>query len=724
MSFEELRGQLVGYMSEEGIERVKRAHEYATRAHSGQVRVSGAEFINHPLSVATILADLDMDADTLAAALLHDVVEDSEVSLGQIREEFGDHVAELVDGVTKLTQLEARTRVEEQAENLRKMFVAMARDIRVILIKLADRLHNMRTLEYLEPDKRRDIAQETLDIFAPIAYRLGMSRIQWELEDLALHYLDPEAYRELATKVPQARKEREEFTNQLIGVLRESLAEMGIEAEIQGRAKHLYSIYGKMEKQGKDIGEIYDLTAIRVVVESVKDCYAVLGTVHNLWRPIPGRFKDYIAMPKSNMYQSLHTTVVGPKGEPFEIQIRTWSMHRVAEYGIAAHWRYKGRSGGDEDFEKKLTWLREILEWQNEAPDPHEFMESLKIDVFSDEVFVFTPKGDVIDLPAGSTPIDFAYRIHTEVGHRCVGAKVNGRITPLNTQLETGDIVEILTSKQSRGPSPDWLKIVKTSSARSRIRGYFKRERREENLERGRTQLRAELRDAGLDPDEIMGGEYLTKIRQRFSFGSEEELLVAIGYGGLTAGQVAGRLRDMYDDDHRGKEVSLDTGAIKEPIPRASGDQGVRVKGMDNILVQLARCCNPVPGDPIVGYVTRGRGVTIHRDDCPNITRYLDDEERVIEVSWESVDAKYYPIQIRVTAIDRPGLLSDLSQAVASLSTNILDAKARSTRDGHAIINMVLQINNLEQLAYLKQRVEKVRDVLSVERVSHGHSGG
>ncbi len=724
MDFAQLRADLTGYMPDEGIERVQRAHEFATRAHDGQTRMSGEEYIEHPLHVAAILADLDMDADTLAAALLHDVVEDSDVSLDDIREHFGDHVAELVDGVTKLTQLEARTRVEEQAENLRKMFVAMAKDIRVILIKLADRLHNMRTLRYLRPQKQEHIAQETLDIFAPIAYRLGISRIQWELEDLALHYLHPEEYEELALKVPRARKEREAFTNELISILRKSLAEVGIEAEIHGRAKHLYSIYGKLKKQDTEIEEIYDLVAIRIVVDSVKDCYAALGTVHNIWRPIPGRFKDYIAMPKSNMYQSLHTTVVGPEGEPFEIQIRTWSMHRVAEYGIAAHWRYKGKATGDEDFEKKLTWLREILEWQNEAPDPHEFMESLKIDVFSDEVFVFTPKGDVIDLPADATPIDFAYRIHTEVGHRCVGAKINGRIAPLDTRLQTGDIVEVLTSKQSRGPSPDWLKVVKTSSARSRIRGWFKRERREENLERGRTQLRQELRQSGLDPDEVLSESYLERVRRRYSFQSDEELFVAIGYGGLTAGQVAGRLRDMWEEEHGDTEVSLDTSAIKERLPRASGDQGVRVKGIDNVLVQLARCCNPVPGDAIVGYVTRGRGVTIHRDDCPNITRYLDDEERVIEVSWASVDAKYYPIQMRITAIDRPGLLSDVSQTVASFSTNILDAKARSTRDGKAIVNMVLEINNLEQLAYLKQRVERVRDVLSVERVSHSHGEG
>ncbi len=721
MTLEDLLKAASEYLSEDALVRLELAHEVAASAHRGQVRASGEEYVQHPIAVALILADLDMDADTLVAALLHDVVEDSEVTLEDISESFGSQVAEVVDGVTKLTKLEAQSRFEEQAENLRKMFVAMARDIRVILIKLADRLHNMRTLGSLPPERRRANAEETLEIFAPLAHRLGIARIQVELEDLALKYLHPEEYEKLAKEVPLHRREREDYTNELIEELRESLDSVGIEGQIQGRSKHFYSIYLKMQDQAKSLDEIYDLVAVRVIVDSIKDCYAVLGTVHNLWRPIPGRFKDYIAMPKSNMYQSLQTTVIGPRGEPFEIQIRTWSMHRVAEYGIAAHWRYKDKGETDDEFGKKLAWLREVLEWQSEAPDPHDFMDSLKIDVFSDEVFVFTPNGDVIDLPAGSTPLDFAYRIHTEVGHRCVGAKINGRIAPLDTQLENGDIVEILTSKQSRGPSSDWLKVVQTSSARSRIRQWLRRERREENMERGESMLRGEIRQMGLSPSKIWREqEYFDRILRRFNFSSVDDLLVAIGYGGLTAGQVASRLREMYREDHAGAEVTIDEDMIKEKIPRATdAEQGVKVRGIDNVLVRLARCCNPVPGDDIVGYITRGRGVSIHRDDCPNITRFLDDQNRVIDVSWDSVDAQYYPVEILITALDRPGLLSDVAQAVASFSTNIMDAKARTRVDGMAYVTMVLEIRNLEQLGYMKQRVERIRDVLHVERVSH-----
>jgi len=719
LSIEELISSTSQYLSEEARERIRTAYSFAEDAHAGQRRVSGEPFVHHPLSVALILADLEMDADTLVASLLHDVVEDSQVTLDDLRERFGDHVAEMVDGVTKLTQLEARTRAEEQAENLRKMFVAMARDIQVILIKLADRLHNMRTLGSLSPQRRRAIAEETLDIFAPLAHRLGISRIQVELEDLALKHLHPDEYHNLAREVPVRKQKREDFINEITDELEGALDELDIEGEIQGRTKHFYSIYKKLDQQNKSLDEIYDLVAIRVIVENIKDCYAVLGMVHNLWHPIPGRFKDYIAMPKSNMYQSLHTTVIGPRGVPFEIQIRTWPMHRVAEYGIAAHWRYK-EGETDEEFDKKLTWLREVLEWQSEAPDPHEFMESLRIDVFSDEVFVFTPKGDVIELPADSTPIDFAYRIHTEVGHRCVGAKINGRIAPLDTALQNGDIVEILTSKQSRGPSSDWLKIVQTSSARSRIRQWFKRERREENLERGEDLLKAEIQSLGLEVDDLWNEEYFARIRQRFNFDTTEDVLVAIGYGGLTAGQVVTRLHDMYREEHVGEEITIDESSLREKLPRTTDkEHGVKVRGIDNVLVRLARCCNPVPGDDIVGYITRGRGVSIHRSDCPNITRYMDDQNRIIDVSWESVEARYYPVQIQITAIDRPGLLSDVAQTVASFSTNILDAKARTRSDELAVVSMVLEIHDLEQLGYIKQRVERIRDVLHVERVSH-----
>ncbi len=720
MTFEELKSRASEYLCDDSVAKMEMAYEFARDAHAGQQRVSGEEYINHPIATARILASLDMDVDSLAAALLHDVVEDSEVTLKEIRQLFGDAIADMVDGVTKLTQLEARTRFEEQAENLRKMFVAMARDIRVILIKLADRLHNMRTLEPLPPVRRKHIAQETLEIFAPLAHRLGISRIQVELEDLALKHLYPDEYENLAREVPARRRQREQYTERVIQQLSDELDAADIEARINGRAKHLYSIWEKMRNQDRSLDQIYDLVAIRVIVDNVKDCYGVLGVVHNMWRPIPGRFKDYIAMPKSNMYQSLHTTVLGPEGEPFEIQIRTWQMHRVAEYGIAAHWRYKEGGETDEEFDKKLAWLREVLEWQNEAPDPHEFMESLKIDVFSDEVFVFTPKGDVIELPAGSTPIDFAYRIHTEVGHRCVGAKINGNIAPLDTELENGDIVEIVTSKQSGGPSSDWLKIVQTSSARSRIRQWFRRERRKENLEMGERLLRREIKDLGLKPQDVMCDDYMSRVRHRFNFESVDDLLVAVGYGGITAGQVASRLREMYREDHAGEKVSIDDEQLKEKLPRSDDrEPGVKVKGIDNVLVRLARCCNPVPGDEILGYVTRGRGVSIHRADCPNITRYLDEEQRVIEVSWDSVEAGYYPVEIRIVAVDRPGLLSDVAQAVSSFSTNILDAKARTRTDGTAVVHMVLEIHDLQQLGYLKQKVERVRDVLRVERVSH-----
>ena len=720
MTFAEFKAQASEYLSEDALTQIELAYEFACDAHSGQMRASGEEFVQHPLHVAIILSQLDMDADTLAAALLHDVVEDSEVTLEQIEESFGERIATMVDGVTKLTQLEARTKFEEQAENLRKMFVAMAKDIRVILIKLADRLHNMRTLQPLSKSRRKAIAEETLEIFAPLAHRLGISRIQVELEDLSLKHLHPEEYDKLAEEVPARRREREKYTQEVIDELNESLLEIGIEADIHGRAKHLYSIWNKMKNQDRSLEQIFDLVAIRVITDSVKDCYGVLGGVHNMWRPLPGRFKDYIAMPKSNMYQSLHTTVIGPEGEPFEIQIRTRSMHRIAEYGIAAHWRYKEGGESDEEFDKKLAWLREILEWQSEAPDPHDFMESLKIDVFSDEVFVFTPKGDVIELPDGSTPIDFAYRIHTEVGHSCVGAKINGNIAPLDTELENGDIVEILTSKQSGGPSSDWLKIVQTSSARSRIRQWFRRERRDENLEMGKRLLREEITDLGLNPEEVMCEDYLSKVRHRFNFNSVDDLLVAVGYGGITAGQVASRLRELYREEHGGEKITIDKESLKDKLPQADDrEPGVKVKGIDNVLVRLARCCNPVPGDEILGYVTRGRGVSIHRSDCPNITRYLDEEQRVIEVSWDSVEAGYYPVEIMIVAVDRPALLSDVAQAVASFSTNILDAKARTRTDGTAVVNMVLEIHDLQQLGYLKQRVERIRDVLRVERVSH-----
>jgi guanosine-3',5'-bis(diphosphate) 3'-pyrophosphohydrolase len=713
--FTPLRERISAYLGPEDLERVERAFRFARNAHRGQVRASGEPYIVHPLAVAGILADLELDVTTLEAALLHDVVEDTGVGLDQVEAAFDPEVALLVDGVTKLGQIKYRSRVEEQAENLRKMFLAMAKDIRVILIKLADRLHNMRTLEYLPPEKRHDIAQETLDIFAPLAHRLGIYRIKWELEDLAFRFLEPEVYRDLAGRIPRRRAERERFAEQVMETLRPRLAEVGIRAELQGRAKHFYSIFQKMYHQGKELNEIYDLVGVRVIVDSVRDCYGALGVVHTLWRPIPGRFKDYIATPKPNMYQSLHTTVVGPQGEPFEIQIRTWEMHRTAEYGIAAHWKYK-EGHTDPRLDQKLNWLRQILEWQKDLRDPREFMESLKIDIFPDEVFVFTPKGDVVPLPRGATPIDFAYAIHTEIGHHCVGAKVNGHITPLSSALETGDIVEIITSKQSPGPSSDWLNIVKTASARAKIRQWFKRERREENLARGREILEREVRRLGGDPASWLEPARLEEVARRLNLQGAEELLVSVGYGGVSAAQVLGRLRQQEERLRPAGRPESD----EEVLARLGGwgapSNGVRVKGIDNVLVRFPRCCNPVPGEPIVGYVTQGRGVSVHRVDCPNIAgRLAQEPERRIEVTWDKVESAYLPRKVVITALDRPGLLSEVAQVVAENRINIVTAQVRPLRGQRSSIEMVLEVRNRQQLESILRQVQRVRDVLAAE---------
>jgi guanosine-3',5'-bis(diphosphate) 3'-pyrophosphohydrolase len=723
-TLEDIKARLP-WASPAALEEIERAFRFARRAHGDQRRASGEPFIEHPLAVARILAELELDPVTVTAALLHDVVEDTPVTLEEVRAAFGGEVADLVDGVTKLSRLQFHSAMEAQAENLRKMFLAMARDIRVILIKLADRLHNMQTLDSLDEARRRAVAQETLDIFAPVAHRLGIFRIKWQLEDLALKHLQPEVYRELAESIPRRREEREALAAVLMEELRRKLQEVRIPAEISGRAKHFYSIYQKMFRQGKDLSQIYDLVAIRVITETVKDCYGILGVVHALWKPIPGRFKDFIAMPKSNMYQSLHTTVVGPHGEPFEIQIRTREMHRTAEYGIAAHWRYKEGPGGDRDFDKKLAWLREILDWQRETKDPREFMESLKIDIFADEVFVFTPKGDVIELPAGSTPIDFAYRIHTEIGNHCVGAKVNGRITPLDRPLQNGDIVEILTHKEAH-PSADWLQIVRTSSTKNRIRQWLKRERREEALERGQQALEREARRQGLDPAAVLRPEWLDEVRQRFSFQSADDLLASVGFGGASAAQVIGRLRELARRSQPpapAGEGRGDGAAAGGARPRPAGgrrEEGVRVRGLTGVLVRLPRCCNPVPGDPIIGYVTRGRGVTIHRTDCPNLQAHRAEEGRLVEVDWGAVNAAFYPVEVEIHGLDRPGLLFDVTQVVAEARTNILKASARGgARSGVAAIDLVLEVKDLQQVDHLLRRLRKVRDVFSAGRVIH-----
>lgn len=725
-ALEDLKAAVRRYQPQLDLSRLDEAFLFAARAHQGQKRESGDDFINHPISVAMILAELELDEPSLVAAILHDVVEDTDTQLETVRERFGDEVASLVDGVTKLNRLQYKTHLEAQAENLRKMFLAMADDIRVVLIKLADRLHNMRTMHFVpQEEKRRAKARETLEIFAPLAHRLGIFRIKWELEDLALKYLQPQQYRELAELIPRQRRDRDAQLARIMAELRRNLAEAGIDAEVEGRAKHFYSIYKKIYEQGKSLNEIYDLTAVRILVESVRDCYAALGVVHTVWRPLPGRFKDYIATPKSNMYQSLHTTVIGPTGEPFEIQIRTWEMHRTAEYGIAAHWRYKEGGRTDREFDEKLSWLRSILEWQADLRDAREFMEALKLDVFDDEVFVFTPRGDVIELPAGSTPIDFAYRIHTEIGHRCVGVKINGRIQPLDTTLKNGDIVEILTNNNSVGPSRDWLSIVKTSTARNRIRQFLKREQREENIRRGWEALEREARSQRVHLGDLWQGDYVAELCQKLSIRSEDELLMAIGFGGTSPAQVIRRLSEIHRRATKGADGTLALEQLpKRSDRKRSPDEAVQVKGIDNILVRFSRCCNPVPGDPIVGYITRGRGVSIHHRACRNFANLTSqDQARWIEVSWDNVDAAYYPVHLVLHAIDRPGLLLDVAQVVAETRTNIVSAKARASRDQTAVIDLIMEIRSLDQLGYIQRQLQKVNDVLSVARVNVNGQG-
>ncbi|SHN78890.1 RelA/SpoT family protein [Desulfitobacterium chlororespirans] len=725
MSISELMEKL-HKASPEGIKLVEKAYSFAEEAHRGQLRNSGEEYIQHPLEVAKILLELEMDEATIAAAFLHDVVEDTHYTNEDIEREFGSQVAILVDGVTKLGRIEYKSKEELQVENLRKMFLAMARDIRVILIKLADRLHNMRTLKFHSEKKQKEIALETLEIFAPLANRLGIFRIKWELEDLSFRYLKPQEYYDLSEGIALKRAEREVQINEVISQLSKRLAEVGIKADISGRPKHFYSIYRKMINQHRELSEIYDLTAVRVIVDSVNDCYGALGIIHTMWKPLPGRFKDYIAMPKPNMYQSLHTTLVGAHGEPFEIQIRTWEMHRTAEYGIAAHWKYKEGAGKPVggNFEQKLSWLRQMLEWQHDSRDAGEFMESLKIDLFADTVFVFTPKGDVVELPAGSCPVDFAYRVHTDVGHRCVGAKINSRIVPLETKLANGDIVEILTSKQSNGPSRDWLSFVKTSQAKNRIRGWFKKEKREENVARGREGIEREVRKLGLDPAQVLKSDLLLKIGKSYNITNVEDLYAAMGDGAVTVNKVLMRLKEDLTKDERERLQleALQQGEGKPSSGYGKASQGVRVKGVDNILVRFSRCCNPLPGDDIVGYITRGRGVSIHRRECDNVKAHSQEEQaRMVEVIWDTEVESIYPVDLEIFALDRPRLVTDVMNVVMETRTNILGINARVAKDKNTHIQLSIEIRNLGHLYNVMQKIRRVKDVTSVERV---HLGG
>ncbi|WP_156646400.1 RelA/SpoT family protein [Lentibacillus sp. JNUCC-1] len=724
LTIDDILKQAQAYLPAADVAFLGRAYEFAAQAHDGQFRKSGEAYIIHPVQVAGILVELELDAETVAGGFLHDVVEDTNVTLDEIETAFSAEVALLVDGVTKLGKIKYKSKEALQAENHRKMFVAMAKDIRVILIKLADRLHNMRTLKHLPPEKQRRIANETLEIFAPLAHRLGISTIKWELEDTALRYMNPQQYYRIVHLMKQKRNERESYIDDVIDEVNEQLKEVNITADLSGRPKHLYSIYRKMTKQHKQFNEIYDLLAVRIIVDSIKDCYAVLGIIHTCWKPMPGRFKDYIAMPKPNLYQSLHTTVIGPKGDPLEVQIRTKEMHEIAEYGIAAHWAYKeGKQTKNtkRSFEEKLTWFREILEWQNDTHDAEEFMESLKVDLFSDMVYVFTPKGDVIELPSGSVPIDFAYRIHTEIGNQTVGAKINGKMEPLDYELKNGDIIEVMTSKHSYGPSQDWLKITQTSQAKNKIRQFFKKQRKEENITKGKELVEKEIRALDVQPKTALTSENLRRVCEKFNFVSEDDLYAAVGYQGITAALVATRLtekiRASRKEEQDIEKTIEDVITTTDRKSHSKGDSGVRVEGVDNLLIRLSKCCNPVPGDEILGYITKGRGVSVHRADCPNV-KTKEAQERRIEVHWEKgqPERKQYHVDLEISGYDRHGLLNEVLQAVNETKTLITHVTGRADRNKMAIINITILIHNTDHLRKIVERIKRIKDVYTVTR--------
>ena len=712
---------LVRYHPEANVELVEKAYHFAEKAHEGQYRKSGEPYFVHPLTVAGILAKLMLDAPTIAAGLLHDTVEDCEsVTSEEIEKEFGQEVCLLVDGVTKLKRLDFTSKADQQAESIRKMILAMSKDIRVVLIKLADRTHNMRTLKSQPVEAQKRIAQETLDIYAPLAHRLGVYKIKQELEDLCLRYLDPEGYQNLIIKVGMRRAEREESIRVVMSLLSEKLEEYKMHFEIAGRPKHFYSIYRKMVLQHKPFEQIFDLIAIRVLVDSVQDCYAVLGVVHTLWKQVPNRFKDYISMPKPNMYQSLHTTVVGENGMPFEVQIRTFDMHRVAEYGIAAHWRYKEGKHVADELDNKLYWLRQILDWQNDTRDSEEFINSLKVDLFSDEIFVFTPTGEIIDLPKGATPIDFAYRIHSAVGNKCVGAKVNGRIVTLDTPLNTGDFVEIITQQNSKGPSRDWLKIVKTSQAKAKIRQFYKKELKEENISNGKQMLEYEAKRQATTLPSLLKPEYLDPILRRFSFSDLDDLYAAVGSGGLTSVQVVSRLIEEQKNHDKPLvpvlprfQTDLQQGSHN---PHKRTDEGIKVAGLPGCQVHFARCCTPLPGDEIIGYITRGRGVTIHSRECVNVVSSKD-PDRWVSAEWAETVNSAYSGSIQILCQDRHNLLADLMSYIAALKVTVTAVNARVNSNQTCTIEMTLQVANKQELDWVIRQIGKRQDTIDIYRV-------
>ncbi len=735
--FAELQEVTGAYLSEEDEELLARAFSFADMAHKGQCRKSGEPFIVHPVEVALILADLRMDVETLCAALIHDTVEDSDVTLAEVEETFNERIAHLVDGVTKISRIEVESLSDEQAQTIRKMFVAMSKDIRVIVIKLADRLHNMRTLAALREDRRIFKSRETLEFYAPIAHRLGINSIKWELEDLAFFYLEPNKYKQISRMVTESRAEREEYLEQIIGILHDEMEKVGIQAQIMGRPKHLYSIYQKMTKKGKGFSEIYDLIAVRVIVKSVRDCYSALGAVHTLWHPMPGRFKDYIAMPKFNMNQSLHTTVIGPAGRPLEVQIRTEEMHRQSEYGVAAHWRYKEKGGkGGDALDQQLSWLRQMVDWQDETQDSREFLKDLKVGLAPTEVFVFTPKGEVMSLRAGSTPVDFAYAIHTEVGNHCVGAKVNGAIVPLTYELQLGDRVEILTQK-SASPSRDWLNLVKTPSARSKIRSYFSKISRSDDLQFGRDKLTREMRKHGLGISSAQSMRAIKTVSEHLGYNDPDDMLVNIGTNKESAQHVANRLLKILVD--RGTEADelpglgaseISTGmlppmltSVKRPKKHeAHTSNGVVVKGIDDVLVRLSRCCNPVPGDDILGFVTRGRGVSVHRADCPNAQDLMNHPERIIEVSWDGAPSKgtSFKVEVFIEALDRMNLLRDVTVILSEMGANVLSCTTSSHRDGMVEMRFLFQVSDISHIDLVLKKLRSVDGVFDARRMVAG----
>ena len=709
------------YLTDDECNQVLKAFELADKAHEGQFRASGEPYIMHPLAVADILAHLQIDHITLMAALMHDVVEDTSYTKEDLEKMFGSEVAFLVDGVTKLNQFQYETKEDRQMENYRKMILAMAKDVRVVVIKLGDRLHNMRTLKHMRSDKQKRIAKETLEIFAPLAHRLGIFNVKWELEDLSFRYLEPEKYYDLVDQMKQKRQVREDIVNDTMSQLTKALGEANIKADIKGRPKHFYSIYKKMKKDNRDLSQIYDLLAVRVIVDTIPDCYAVLGIAHSLWKPLPYRFKDYISMPKSNMYQSLHTTVIGTMGQPVEIQIRTWEMHRVSEYGVAAHWRYKeGNKNGDKEFDQKVAWLRQVLEWQDTS-NPTELVNALKLDVFSGEVFVFTPKGDVVKLPIGSVPLDFAYRVHTDVGHRCVGAKVNGKIVPLDYTLQNGDIVDIITSKTSK-PSLDWLNIVGSSESKSKIRNWFKRENKAENIEKGLEALEKEAKRLNYTWKELIADNRLQQVTKQLKAGTEEEMFAACGYGGIPVSTVLLRLIELYKKSKEAEESKHSTEQIIEKLKsqgqkKTKNGTGVLVKGEAGVMVRMAKCCNPVPGDDIIGYITRGRGVSVHRCDCSSMGHTPEDLERMIEVSWDGSSCASFHVGIDIPAYDRNGLLMEVMAVLSELKITITNINAKVQEDTKNVsINVTVDIRDISQLDFVMTKLRRIREVYTVQR--------